>query len=303
MSYQGVLAANSKSFALAARLLPRGMAEDAAVVYAFCRRADDAIDRAPLREQPAALQALRAQVDAAWSHAAPADALLSALQEVARRRQMPRAYFDELLDGMEMDVRGQDYATLDELLGYCHRVAGTVGLMMCHVLGVRSAKALRHAAHLGIAMQLTNICRDVVEDFALGRLYLPRAGFKGAVLPGGQFPERLQFPAKLAVRALLAEARRYYASADEGLRLLGWRPALAIRTARLVYAAIGDRLEAIDCDVLAGRAVVPLWRKLWLAARAFAAGLLELPRRLPALHVPHQIPEVVLRFPDDVLPL
>ena len=299
MSYQRVLAANSKSFALAARLLPRGLAEDAAVVYAFCRRADDAIDCAQLIDQPAALRDLRAQVDGAWAEATPADQLLAALQDVARRRRMPRVYFDELLDGMEMDVKGQVYATLSDLLLYCHRVAGTVGLMMCHVMGVRSPKALRHAVHLGIAMQLTNICRDVAEDWTLGRLYLPRESFRCAVLPAGPFPERLQVQAKVALRTLLAEARRYYASADEGVPLLGWRPALAVRTARLVYAAIGDRVEAQDCDVLAGRAIVPLWRKLWLAARAIASGLLELPRRLPAPH----LPPVVLRFPDDVLPL
>lgn len=298
-----VLARNSKSFALAARLLPPGVADDAAVVYAFCRRADDRIDLAPSEVRPAALVDLRAEVESVYAGAAQADAQLAALQEVAQRRRIPRAYLDELLDGMEMDVRGASYASLADLLLYCHRVAGTVGLVMCHVMGVRDPRALKRAAHLGIAMQLTNICRDVAEDWDNARVYLPRALFAQGVpagpFPTGPFPRSLRESARSSVRALLDEAERYYASADAGMALLGWRCALAVRTARLVYAAIGRRLEAQGCDVLAGRAVVPLFRKLLLAGRAFVAGLFELPAgaRAPSA------PLAVLRFPDDVLPL
>ena len=293
-----VLARNSKSFALAARLLPSGVADDAAVVYAFCRRADDCIDLARPAVRPLALAMLRAEVDSVWAGAAQDLPELAALQEVARRRAIPRTYFDELLDGMEMDVRGASYASLAELIVYCHRVAGTVGLVMCHVMGVRDPRALKRAAHLGIAMQLTNICRDVAEDWANARVYLPRALFGDAVA-AGPFPQTLREDARRSVRALLDEAERYYASADAGLSLLGWRCALAVRTARFVYAAIGRRIEAQGCDVLAGRAVVPLWSKLLLAARAFVQGVAALPfgAKRPTA------PLSVLRFPDDVLPL
>ena len=293
-----VLAKNSKSFALAARLLPPGVADDAAVVYAFCRRADDRIDLTPPDVRPAALTELRAEVASVYAGAPQADAQLAALQEVTQRRAVPRAYLDELLDGMEMDVRGASYASLADLLLYCHRVAGTVGLVMCHVMGVRDPRALTRAAHLGIAMQLTNICRDVAEDWENARLYLPRALF-GQGLPAGPFPVQLRESARSTVRALLEEADRYYASADKGLALLGWRCALAVRTARYVYAGIGRRIEAQGCDVLAGRAVVPLWRKLLLAGRALIAGIFELPfaARPPSATLS------VLRFPDDVLPL
>ena len=295
---RATLAQNSKSFALAARLLPPGVADDAAVVYAFCRRADDCIDLARPEVRPLALALLRAEVESVWAGAPQTLPELAALQEVAHRRAVPRAYFDELLDGMEMDVRGASYGSLADLLLYCHRVAGTVGLIMCHVMGVRDTRALKRAAHLGIAMQLTNICRDVAEDWVNARVYLPRALF-GEALAQGPFPASLRENARRSVRALLDEADRYYASADAGLALLGWRCALAVRTARFVYAAIGRRLEAQDCDVLAGRAVVPLWRKLLLAFRALAVGLFELPfgARAPAA------PLAVLRFPDDVLPL
>ena len=294
-----VLAHKSRSFALAARLLPAGVADDAAVVYAFCRRVDDAIDLAPATA--AALQRLREEVESIYSGAAQADGQLAAFQEVVTRRAIPRAYVDELIDGMEMDVRGARYRTLQDLLVYCHRVAGTVGLMMCHVMGVRGPAALRRAAHLGIAMQLTNICRDVGEDWQNGRLYLP-AGLLGPSAPcvaAGPFPDRLRARARLATGGLLREAERYYQSADAGIEMLGWRCALAVRTARLVYAAIGLRVEEQGCDPLAGRAVVPWWRKLLLVGKAVVLGL----ARLPFLHPAPRPPRIVLRFPDDVLPL
>jgi phytoene synthase len=286
-----ILARGSKSFALAAKLLPRRVGEDAAVVYAFCRRADDAIDVGSDKE--GALQALRAEVDAIYS-----GTLDSELADVVRRRRIPRAYLDELIGGMEMDVRGASYASLGELLVYCHRVAGTVGLMMCHVMGVRDARALRHAAHLGIAMQLTNICRDVAEDCRNGRLYLPRdlLGGRCQGVASGPVTAKMRLEAAAAVQALLAQAERYYRSADEGIHMLGWRCALAVRTARYVYAEIGRRIEAQDHDVLAGRAVVPLRRKLVLVLKALVQGAHRNP-------IAPAIPASVLRFPDDVLPL
>lgn len=294
-----VLARKSKSFALAARLLPAGVADDVAVVYAFCRHVDDAIDLGAAT--PEALQGLRDQVESIYAGAPQADPMLGAFQQVARRRAIPRAYVDELIDGMEMDVRRARYRSLQDLLLYCHRVAGTVGLMMCHVMGVRSPAALRRAAHLGIAMQLTNICRDVAEDWQNARLYLP-SNLLGPLAPcvaAGPFPDRLREHARRATAALLGEAERYYRSADAGVEMLGWRCALAVRTARLVYAAIGERVEQQDCDPLAGRAVVPFWRKLLLVAAAVLQGLARLPIPQPAARPP----QAVLRFPDDVLPL
>jgi phytoene synthase len=291
-----ILARGSKSFALAARLLPRGVADDAAVVYAWCRRADDRVDEGEASE--ATVRELREELDSIYAGAPQPDPQLAAFQDVALRRSIPRAYLDELLDGMEMDVHGASYATLQDLLVYCHRVAGTVGLMMCHVMGVRDRRALRHAALLGIAMQLTNICRDVADDWRKGRVYLPAALF-GRSPPGGPFPRELRDAGAEAIRALLREADRYYASAEAGIGWLGFRCALAVRTARSVYAEIGRRVEARRCDPLAGRAVVPLWRKLLLAARALVTGLRDLRPGLPA----PSSPQLRVRFPDDVLPL
>lgn len=306
------LAAGSKSFALAARVLPPRCRDEAAVVYSWCRRADDAVDLAPPAEQPAALARLRAELDSVYAGEAQGDLVLAAFQEVVARYRIPREYPGELLAGMEMDVRGQRYPDMHTLLCYCYRVASTVGLMMSHVMGVTHDGALRNAAHLGMAMQLTNICRDVLEDWGLGRLYVPAevladcgsADLQDAL--GGPFPERARGPMRQAVARLLAEAERFYRSGDRGLLALPWRCAFGVRAARLVYAAIGARIARRGHDVLAGRAVVPTWQKLWLVARAGFGALGELPARL--VHVLRgrprpRVSRALARFPHGVLPL
>ncbi len=275
---------HSKSFALAARLLPPRVREDAVVLYAYCRRVDDAIDGIAVVDQPAALAALRAELDDIYAGRALGDPLLAAFQRVVRARAIPRAYPEELLAGMHMDVAGTRYDSLDELLHYCHRVAGSVGLMMCHVMGVRRPRALLHAAHLGIAMQLTNIARDVLEDWERGRLYLPGAllaahGAAGVdVQLDGPLPRSADPAVAATVRELLGRADSYYRSADAGIRELSLRCGLGVRAARLVYAEIGRVLRARGCDPGSGRAVVGTVTKAWLLLRAAARTLLALPR-------------------------
>lgn len=302
------IAAHSKSFALASRLLPPRARDHGVVVYAWCRRADDAIDDVPAKHQAQAVQRLRAELDAIYAGVELGAPELSGFADVVRACAIPRAYPGELIEGMAMDAAGVRYDTLDDLLLYCYRVAGTVGLMMSHVMGVRDDAALRHAAHLGIAMQLTNICRDVVEDWDRGRLYVPRdvrarhgvASLEPA--PDLMFPRAAVAPMSGAVRELLAVADRFYASGDRGLGALPWRSAVAVRAARLIYAAIGDRIEDAACDVTAGRAVVPAWRKLALAARAVGAGLADLPRRALPRRGGFSIPSRTVEFPDGILP-
>lgn len=308
---RATLEAHSKSFALAGRLLPARCRDDAAVTYAWCRHADDAIDERPLAEAPEALATLRAELDAVYGDAPLEDVTLRAFRTVTRRRNLPRQYPEELLAGMAMDAADTRYETLDDLLLYCHRVAGVVGLMMCHVLGVREDAALRHAAQLGMGMQLTNIARDVLEDWDRGRLYLPRSWLaeEGAAdLPerlGGPFPDDAAAPVARVVARLLALADELYRVGDEGTAALSTRTAFAIVVARLVYSAIGTRVAAQDCDVRRGRAVVPTHEKLRLVGAAAARSLASLPDRLstrlrgaPAATRP---PSLVARYPNDIL--
>jgi phytoene synthase len=304
---RAILAAGSKSFALASKLLPADRRDEIAVVYAWCRRVDDAIDLAPIGDRPAALDRLRAELDDVFASAAQGsprgvcvtDPILAAFAEVVARREIPRTYPDELLAGMAMDVARTRYATLDDLLLYCHRVAGVVGLLLCHVMGLRDPKAARNAAHLGIAMQLTNICRDVAEDLADGRVYLP-ARLLGDRPLSTEARDRSIVIA--ATERLLGEADRYYASAERGIPALGLRCALAVRAARHVYGAIGGRLRRRGGDPLRGRTVVPAFTKVLLLLWAVLLTLLEIPARLRDRRALAPPPRV-LRFPHDVLPL
>ncbi len=282
-SARRVLAAHSRSFALAARLLPAGVCDEVAVLYAWCRRADDALDLAPAIERAERLQRLRAELAAIYAGQVQEDPLLAAFQGVVARRAIPQHYPAELLDGLETDVGRVCFSSLSELLLYAYRVAGVVGLMMCHVLGARDVRAQPHAVHLGIAMQLTNVCRDVLEDWQRERLYLPEELLCGSGVVGlGQElgtplgSERREALAR-SLRHLLELAERFYCSADRGLSALPPRAAWAVRSARLVYAAIGDELARVGYDVFAGRAVVPRWKKCWLCLRA---GFEELAARL-----------------------
>lgn len=273
-----VLAESSQSFDWASRLLSRDQRDEIAALYAFCRRCDDAIDLAPVARHHEVLAALRTRLEALYRGEPTQDDVEACFGEVVARRRIPIEYPRALLDGMQMDVDAACYATLDELLVYCWRVAGTVGLMMCHVLGVSDARATRHAAHLGIAMQLSNIARDVSEDWHRGRCYLPRELLAPRLIAWmeahGKPTDRPAFPPEVrgeiaaANRILLGHAERYYTSADRGLAYLAPRASLAIRAARLIYAEIGREVERRGPAGVAGRAIVPRRRKLALLVRA-----------------------------------
>jgi phytoene synthase len=275
------LARGSRSFALAARLLPASCRDDVAVLYAYCRRADDAVDESVPDERPRRVAALFRELDSLYAGEAQAEPLLAAFQAVAARRGIPEAYPRALLEGMRSDIGGVRVQTVSDLSLYAYRVAGVVGLMMCHVLTLSDARALRNAAHLGMAMQLTNICRDVAEDWRLDRLYLPadllaECGAPELVLDScAPIDEQQAQPLAFACGKLLALAERYYASGDAGLCALPVRGALAVRSARLIYSEIGRRLLRRGCDVRRGRVVVPKWLKLVLVVRAIGQELAQ----------------------------
>lgn len=294
---RAAIARSSKSFALASRLLPGPTRDRAAIVYAWCRRADDAVD-APGADKPAAVARLEGELAQIYSGAPCADPILDGFAGVVRETGIPRRYPAELLAGMAMDARGQRYETDADLRLYCYRVAGVVGLMMSHVMGLAVPGALTAAARLGLAMQLTNICRDVREDWARGRLYLPSsllAEVGGAWLVscvGRPLPAAARWPLARAIARLLARARGEYRAGDRGLASLPPSCRLAIAVARRIYAAIGDEIERCECDPFAPRAVVPGHRKLALLASAAATTALAFPRATRAGAYRHDLPEL-----------
>ena len=209
---RAVIANKSKSFALASRLLPRETGDEVAVLYAYCRRADDEVDLAPPREQAERVDRLYAELASIYAGEPQSEPLLAEFQALVERRQIPEEYPRALLDGMRSDLGPVRLATLDELLVYSYRVAGVVGLMLCHVFGLSDRNALKNATDLGIAMQLTNICRDVREDLARGRVYVPADVLRASGAVGvGDFDSAL---VARAVERLLAIADGYYRSGD-----------------------------------------------------------------------------------------
>ncbi len=269
-----VISIHSKSFALASRLLGRTARDRSVIVYAWCRRADDAVDSVCPNRGGAAVDRLIGELRDVFLGTPTGDPVLDGFGMVARQTGIPLHYPEQLLAGMAMDAEETDYPDWNTLFHYCYRVAGTVGLMMSHVLGVSRAAALRHAVHLGMAMQLTNICRDIREDWDRGRLYLPDEllaqvgiGELRSAL-GRPLPVAAKGPLAQAISIVLAIADRFYRSGDQGLNALPRRGRWAIAAARGVYAEIGTVIRRQHCDVFAPRAVVSMPRKLALVARA-----------------------------------
>lgn len=265
----------SKSFFAASLLLPARVRAPATALYAFCRVADDAVDTGD--DPAAAIADLHRRLDAIYAgHPAAIDAD-RAFAPVVAAFGVPRALVEALLEGFAWDASGRRYATLAEVQAYAARVAGTVGAMMALLMGVRDPVALARACELGVAMQLTNIARDVGEDARNGRLYLPGDWLREAgVDPDEWLAEPRPDPRIGAVVArLLAVADTLYQRSEQGVAMLPRDCRAAIQAARLVYAEIGREVERRALDSVSTRAVVGTSRKLALIARASLAGVVS----------------------------
>lgn len=254
---RATLAANSRSFHAASLLLPRRVRDPASVLYGFCRLADDAVDVDG--GKAAAVLRLRQRIDRVYAgqpEQVPADRALAA---VVAQFGIPRELPLLLLEGLAWDTQGRTYDTLADLHDYAARVAGTVGAMMCLLMGVREPAALARATDLGVAMQLSNIARDVGEDARMGRLYLPRSWLREAGLQPEAWLAAPRFDAALAqvVQRLLAEAQALYARAGAGVGRLPLACRPGINAARWLYAAIGAEVARAGGDSVSRRARVP----------------------------------------------
>jgi 15-cis-phytoene synthase len=265
----GLLAQRGHSFHWACKLLSARHAERATRLYGFCRRIDDVADEAT---DAAAAHAALAVIRRALRSGECDDAETADMLQLMRACGIDPAIPLELMRGVEGDLGVVRVADMDELLRYCYRVAGTVGLMMTAALDVTAPQALPHAIDLGIAMQLTNICRDVREDAVLGRRYLP------ATLVGPLEPVALVDPTPSvratvshALRMLLEAADRHYASGEQGLRYLPASASTGILVAARVYRGIGTVLREREFDCWSSRATVSTAGKVSITLRALAA--------------------------------
>jgi phytoene synthase len=263
-----LLCSGSRSFFAASLLLPGRVRAPATALYAFCRVADDLID---LGDDPmAALDQLNERLDAAYEGRPWADPVDRAFAAAVTAYQIPRTLPAALIEGMAWDAQGRRYANFDELLDYAARVAGAVGVMMALVMGVSDASALARAADLGVAMQLTNIARDVGEDAAAGRLFLPLDWMDEAQVDVAAFLAAPACTRQVAglIKRLLDEAAGFYARGMAGVPALPLDCRTGIAAAGRIYAAIGAEVAAAGYDSITRRARVRGGRKMLLALRA-----------------------------------
>jgi len=269
------IAVGSKSFAASARLFDAATRRGVLMLYAWCRHCDDVVDGQELgfnlpnasHDAGAALAQLQDLTRRAYAGEPMVDPAFAAFQEVALRHRIdPRFAFDHLA-GFAMDVEGARYETIEDTLRYCYHVAGVVGLMMASIMGAHDPRVLDRACDLGIAFQLTNIARDIVEDAGMGRCYLPAEWLREAGIPPHALADPRHRAALARVAARLVDyAEPYYDSAQLGIAALPLRSAWAIASARKVYRQIGIEVKRRGVHAWDERAGTGKAMKLWLLA-------------------------------------
>ncbi len=282
----------SLSFHAASHLLPARVRDPALALYAFCRLADDEVDLKA--DKAGSVLHLRDRLDLVYAgrprNAAPDRAFAAVVEEF----DMPRALPDALLEGLAWDAEGRRYQTLSGVFDYSARVASSVGAMMCVLMGVRDPDALARACDLGVAMQLTNIARDVGEDALEGRLYLPLDWLAEAGIDPDAFlaDPKPRKAIRLLTKRLVMEANRLYYRSEAGIPALPLACRPGIWAARLIYAGIGRQLTQMDYDSISARARTSKVQKIgWLARSAAHSGAsLVMPRS--AVLFARPLPEV-----------
>ncbi len=279
----------SRTFFAASRLLPPRVRAAAIALYAFCRVADDLVDEAAPGDT-APLEILANRLDRIYAGTPQDHVEDHALSLVVQQHDLPRHLLDALIEGFAWDAQGRRYHTLEEVHDYGARVAGSVGAMMCWIMGPRDAVTLARACELGVAMQLTNIARDVGADAAIGRLYLPRQWLIQEGLEPDAWLASPHHGAALGrvVDRLLQEADRLYALGQTGVGALPPDCRAAILAASMIYAEIGVQLRRDGMNPVDRRTVVSTGRKLVLLAGAWTQShFMYVPQRheapLPAI--------------------
>ena len=252
---------NSKTFHMASGLMPAEKRHAIRALYAFCRACDDLMDR-PISSDPLA-DIEQWQMKTSRLHPDETDLIALAWNDTRLKHSIPSIYADQLIDGVKMDYSHKRYQTFAELAEYCYGVASTVGLMSMHIIGYRTHYAYIYAIRLGVALQLTNILRDVGEDWRMGRLYLPREelltyGIREADIEAGRVTENWRQFMKFQIE----RARELYRTSLQGVKLLDKSGRFATYAAGILYERILDEIEKNDYDVFTRRAHTSTLTKL-----------------------------------------
>ena len=270
----------SKSFALASRVLPPELRDDASMLYAWCRYCDDVIDGQEMGHgqiadyktgQGERLERLRRDTRDALKGVPTDNPVFAGIARVIKTHEIDHKHPFDLLKGFEMDAEDRVYETVDDILDYSYHVAGVVGVMMANIMGVRDEATLDRASDLGLAFQLTNIARDVIDDAKADRVFVPRDLLTrhGAPIDAANLAKQDNWPAAhKAACDQLDIAEQYYESAKVGIKELPFRCAWAISAALSVYREIGERLRGGGPQAWQGRVSASKGRKMALAMGA-----------------------------------
>ncbi|MBC7419879.1 MAG: phytoene/squalene synthase family protein [Bdellovibrio sp.] len=266
-----VIRKGSKSFSLATLFLPASAKEKVYILYAWLRYCDDRIDSP--NSQLTDLEQLKRQFSQNQ-----ADHPFAQLQRIIVENNLSHDYFNEFFEGLRMDLENKGYENLLDLELYCYRVAGVVGLILCPIIGANHPQASKHASALGMGMQLTNICRDIVEDASNHRIYLPRTILNQNLSTYDivRAPELCQS----AVMQLLARAEILYKNGNQGLKYLPFRVAIAVGSASFIYRAIGQKILKNMPETLKKRVVVGKLEKIKCVLQGFYLAVISRFQRL-----------------------
>lgn len=269
--------ARDSSFYYSFLVLPRDQRHAILTVWDFCRAVDDAVDEAAAGQRAAVaeLARWRREIAACFGSTRPDTDQGRRLKPLVGRFGLPRRPFEDLIDGVEMDLTRRRYETFEILYQYCLRVASAVGLICLEIFGARHARSRDYATHLGVALQLTNIIRDVPEDLARGRIYIPledlaRFGCTEDELETGRLTPAVQD----LLRYQCSRARQYYRRAAESLPPADARRLVAARIMGAIYFELLGRVERRGCDVFSSVVRVPRPARAWIAARVWAAAMI-----------------------------
>ena len=276
-SCQRIARTHAKNFYYAFRVLPRRKRRAIYAAYAFCRYCDDIADEPrPLDQKRRLFEETRTRLDDALEGRETADPVFVALADAARRFSIPAAYFEEVIAGVEMDLTHDRYDSFDDLRRYCYGVASVVGLICLEIFEYADPAAREHAVDLGLAMQLTNIIRDVAEDAQRGRIYLPLDEIASFGYSERELMESAATPAfRELMRFQAARARGYFSSGRRLMPLISPDSRACPATLLNVYSTILDRIESSGFDVFERRIGLGTGEKLLIAARLWAGSLIQ----------------------------
>ncbi len=282
---ENVTKTHAKSFYFAAKFLPKHKRKAVYPIYAFCRHVDDAIDEIGDSDKATAIQVVedwKLRLNAVYkqdnkgqtTNDKRQNRVLLAWQDVLKTYKIPQNLPFELMQGVLMDTHIKRYETFDELYVYCYRVASTVGLMASEIFGYTDEKTLDYAEALGIAMQLTNILRDVKEDAAMNRIYLPQEDLRKFNVSEQQFFDG-EFDKNFVelMKFQINRAKNYYATAEKGIALLEKDTRFTVLLAARIYGQILQKIEQQNYDVFLKRAHTTMTQKIfsipkiWLEAK------------------------------------